>query len=146
MAERKMSKLDDFLLRLQKVRKNGKDYMALCPAHKDGSPSLTIAEKDDGRILVHCFAGCETADVLAAVGMEMKDLMPENVGYHRRKPELRPFNAMDVLCAVKSDLTTALIVCKDIQAGKVPTEAESLTFARLICRVGMAIDLAGGDK
>jgi hypothetical protein len=146
MAETKMSKLDDFLSRLHKVRKNGKDYMACCPAHKDGSPSLTIAEKEDGRILVYCFAGCETADVLAAVGMEMKDLMPENTGFHRRKPDRRPFNALDVLCAVKNDLTTALIVCKDIQAGKALTESESLAFARLVGRVGMAINLAGGEQ
>lgn len=140
-----MSKIDTLLSRLHKVRKNGKDFMACCPAHEDGSPSLTIAEKEDGRILVHCFAGCETSDVLAAVGLEMKDVMPENVGYHRRKPDRRPFNAMDVLCAVRLDLMQALIVCKDIQAGKVLTEEESLAMARITGRIGMAISLAGGE-
>lgn len=140
-----MSKLDNFLSRLHKVRKNGKDYMAACPAHDDKSPSLTIAEKEDGRVLVHCFGGCETSDVLAAVGLEMKDIMPENVGFHRRKPDRRPFNAMDILSAVRLDLTQALIVCKDIQAGKVLTEDESLAMARIVGRVSMAIDLAGGE-
>lgn len=141
-----MSKLDNLLSRLHKVKQNGKDYMALCPAHDDKSPSLTITEKDDGRVLVHCFGGCDTHSVLSAVGMEMKDIMPDNVGFHRRKPDRRPFNAMDVLSAVRNDLNTALVACKDIQRGKVPTEGESLSFARLIGRISMAINLAGGDR
>lgn len=137
--------LDDFLSRLQKVRKNGKDYIACCPAHPDKTPSLTIAERDDGRILAHCFAGCGIDDIVAAVGLELKDLMPENVGFHRKRPDRRKFNALDVLYAVRSDLTLALIACKDIQAGLVPSEAESLEFARLIGRITMAIELAGGE-
>lgn len=140
-----MSKLDNFVSRLHKVRKNGKDYVACCPAHEDKSPSLTIAEKEDGRILVHCFAGCAVHDVVSAVGLELKDLMPENVGFHRRKPDRRPFNALDVLYAVKNDLTQALIVSKDVQACKVQTEGESLAMARLVGRIGMAISLAGGE-
>lgn len=136
--------LDTLLSRLHKVRKNGKDYVACCSAHEDKSPSLTITEKEDGRILIHCFAGCSPNDVLAAVGLEFKDIMPENVGFHRRKKSSRPFNALDVLYAVRSDFTLGLIACKDIQAGKVLTEDESLNFARLIGRVTMAIELAGG--
>jgi len=31
--------------------------MALCPAHDDRNPSLSIQLADD-RILIHCFAGC----------------------------------------------------------------------------------------
>lgn len=138
-----MSQLDNFISRLHKVRKHGKDYMAACPAHQDKSPSLTICEKDDGRVLVHCFGGCSTHDVLAAVGLEMKDLMPEKLP--ARKSERRPFNAMDVMQAIKTDLQHALIVCKDIQAGKVLTNDESLAMARIVGRVSMAIRLSGGE-
>jgi len=48
-------------------------WQALCPAHDDRSPSLSVARKDD-RLLVHCHAGCRTADVLQALGLEMGDL------------------------------------------------------------------------
>lgn len=34
-----------------------------CPAHDDGTPSLSIRQGEDG-ILVHCFAGCDPEDVL----------------------------------------------------------------------------------
>lgn len=140
-----MSKLETLLGRLHKVRRNGNDYMAVCPSHDDKSPSLTITEKEDGRVLVHCFAGCPTHEVLGAVGLELKDLMPDNVGFHRRKKERRPFNALDVLYAVRSDLTRALVTCKDMQKGRVLDETESLEFARLIGRITMAIDLSGGE-
>lgn len=51
-------------------------YMALCPAHEDRTPSLSISDGDGGHVLLHCFAGCNTADVLAAKGLTMADLMP----------------------------------------------------------------------
>lgn len=55
------------------VRGGNGRYMALCPAHKDNNPSLSITEAD-GIILIHCFAGCRAVDVLKAVGLTFKDL------------------------------------------------------------------------
>jgi hypothetical protein len=55
-------------------RRTGKGYMAPCPAHDDRSPSLSINERD-GRVLVHCFAGCSQADVIAA--LRSRGLWPE---------------------------------------------------------------------
>ena len=65
----------ELLNRLQKVRNTGQSkWLACCPAHEDRSPSLSI--KDTGsRLLVHCFAGCTAGDVVAAVGMELDDLI-----------------------------------------------------------------------
>lgn len=62
------------LERLEKVKATGNHrWSACCPAHQDKSPSLSI--KDDGdKILVHCFAGCDTEDVLAAVGLSWRDI------------------------------------------------------------------------
>ena len=31
----------------------------------------------DGRVLLKCFAGCDTKDILAAIGLTMRDLYPE---------------------------------------------------------------------
>lgn len=73
-----MMPLDNLLSRLEKVKKQGSGFVACCPAHQDKSPSMSITEADDGRVLIHCFAGCSTADVLAAIGLEMKDLFPDS--------------------------------------------------------------------
>lgn len=68
--------LDRVLSRLDRPRRSGRGYLCRCPAHEDRSASLSIAEGEDGRVLLHCFAGCSTQDVLAAIGLQVADLFP----------------------------------------------------------------------
>ncbi len=91
--------IDVLLRRLNGVRENGANkHIAHCPAHDDKSPSLAIRECDDGRVLLHCFAGCEPEDVLAAVGLTFADVMPERIGtQHSYKPLKPRFDARQVL-------------------------------------------------
>lgn len=49
-------------------RGNG-TWVALCPAHDDRNPSLSIRAGDDGRALIHCHAGCTFDAVVAALGL-----------------------------------------------------------------------------
>ena len=64
--------------RFQGVRQtNAGGYLAHCPAHKDSHASLSIAPGDNGGLLVLCRARCRTRDVLAKVGLTMRDLMPD---------------------------------------------------------------------
>ena len=44
------------------------------PAHADRSPSLSICEGHDGRVLVHCFAGCTADQVVSALGLARRHL------------------------------------------------------------------------
>jgi hypothetical protein len=55
------------------AKRVGQSFMAKCPAHADGKPSLSISEKD-GNIVLHCHAGCDTRDVLKAKGLSFEDL------------------------------------------------------------------------
>jgi hypothetical protein len=48
-------------------------WIAKCPAHEDGSPSLSLKESG-GRILIYCRAGCTTPTVLKAAGLSFRDL------------------------------------------------------------------------
>jgi hypothetical protein len=57
------------------ARRSGRGWTARCPAHRDRSPSLSITEKD-GRVLVHCHAGCEQRDVIDA--LRTQGLWPEH--------------------------------------------------------------------
>ena len=99
------------LERLNKVRKSGDGYIACCPAHDDRSPSLAIKDCDDGRVLVHCFAGCETEDVLSAVGLTFADLMPESIGIHSYKPQR--FDARQILATLDHEALVVAIVGAD---------------------------------
>ena len=65
-------------------RRNGNGWSAQCPAHDDRNPSLSIDEGDDGRALVRCHAGCSAEEIIASLGMTMRDLMPEDQGSSRK--------------------------------------------------------------
>lgn len=61
--------------RLSKVKTCGKDrWLACCPAHEDKDPSLSVRELNDGTVLIKCFAGCSAADIVGAIGLELRDL------------------------------------------------------------------------
>lgn len=90
--------VDKLLSRLERIRKTGKSsWIACCPSHADRTPSLSIRELGDGRVLLHCFAGCEVQSVLDATALTFADLFPERLGIMVAKRERRPFNAADVL-------------------------------------------------
>jgi hypothetical protein len=66
--------VDEILGQLERVHKTGRGWSARCPAHEDRNPSLSIAEGDDGRILLRCFAGCPTDRVCGSLGLKLSDL------------------------------------------------------------------------
>ena len=68
--------ISDFLFRLKNVSKASGGWIACCPAHDDHSPSLSVSEGADGRILIKCHAGCSAQQVVAAINLTMADLFP----------------------------------------------------------------------
>lgn len=88
-----MTPVDRFLEHLDHVRRSGSGWTARCPAHEDRTPSLAVAEGEDGRALVKCFAGCPTERVLAELGLAWADLH-DNVDDHLRvRPKPRRTSA-----------------------------------------------------
>ncbi|MBO4693239.1 MAG: hypothetical protein J5659_02450 [Clostridia bacterium] len=75
-------KIDDLITNFKSVKPvKENQYMALCPAHNDKNPSLSIGlSPDRKRILLHCFAGCKTDDILKSVGLKPKDLFLKEKG------------------------------------------------------------------
>src|SRR5262245_52862239 len=77
---------EDFMSRLELVRPRGVGrWSARCPAHADRSPSLSIREAGT-RILVRCFAGCESSQITAAIGLTMADLFTDTKTRPTRRP------------------------------------------------------------
>lgn len=62
------------LSRLAGVTKTADGWRARCPAHADRQPSLSISEGSDGRVLVHCHAGCSTESICQSLGLSVNDL------------------------------------------------------------------------
>jgi len=56
------------------VLNSGDGYMARCPHHRDRTASLSVREGQEGRVMLHCHAGCPTVDVVESAGLSMVDL------------------------------------------------------------------------
>lgn len=82
-----------------KARSSGhRQWSARCPAHNDRSPSLSITEGRDGRVLLFCHAGCDIDEIAEALGIEIRDLFPDvPVSWHTAKTVHAPTTA--TLCA-----------------------------------------------
>lgn len=68
-------KLETFVGRLKNVKKQGRGFVAQCPAHEDKRASLSVAAGEKG-IVLKCHAGCGAVDILDALGLKLKDLFP----------------------------------------------------------------------
>lgn len=58
------------------VRGGGINRMAVCPAHDDNDPSLSITRAHD-RVLINCQAGCDIDAILQEVGLARADLFDQ---------------------------------------------------------------------
>ena len=74
-----MKPIEIVLEKLEGVKEHNGFYRAFCPAHDDAkTPNLDVTEGDDGRALLVCRVGCENADIVNTLGLEMKDLFKRN--------------------------------------------------------------------
>lgn len=131
--------LDQLLVRLDGLKSTGRSrWLAKCPAHDDRRPSLSIRELDDGRVLMHCWSGCETEAVLSAIGLTFSDLFPGALAVHTPRIR-RPFNAADVLAALELEANTVLIAAADMANGR-PFNRDRLLLA--VERISAAVEAA----
>jgi hypothetical protein len=120
-----MTSFEKLLSKLDRVVGRGKEYTARCPAHSDRGPSLSLRQTDDGRILVHCFAGCSVDKVVEAVGMELGDLFPPKDPSQPFKPGLKaPFYATDLLRIIAFEALVLQIMAFDMSQGKPLSEED----------------------
>jgi hypothetical protein len=131
--------------RLDRVRRTGDGrWLARCPAHDDRGPSLSVRETADGRVLLHCFAGCEVADVLAALGYTWADLYPPrptdlNARRHFRRE--RVALASDALRCLAFEATIVALAASDLAQGRALSEADRQRVTVAAGRIAAAKEL-----
>ncbi|MDQ3132855.1 MAG: AAA family ATPase [Acidobacteriota bacterium] len=54
---------------LNGVKQSSSGYTSRCPAHDDRKNSLSLAEAENGKLLVNCFVGCSFQSVIAALNI-----------------------------------------------------------------------------
>lgn len=138
--------IEDILSRLNKVKGRNGNWVACCPAHEDRSPSMTIRETPDGKILMHCFSGCSISEIAGAIGIDLTDLFPpsDNIDYSKpQRPMRQRFLASDLLKVIGFEATIVAVAANDIAKGRKlsPTDKDRLMVA--CTRINEAL-VAGG--
>lgn len=64
--------------RLTNVKRGDGKATARCPAHEDRANSLSIATGEDGRVLLHCFAGCSVEQITRTIDLQPRDLFAKS--------------------------------------------------------------------
>lgn len=139
-----MSPVEQLLSKLSKVRKTGHGkYTSLCPAHEDSSPSLSISEESDGRLLIHCFAACDPSSIMESLGLNMSDLYPKPDGTHFRAKISKPVPISNLIQLIRPAIFTVLIANQKVLEGK-PLEAEDKAYLlETISNLNRIIKLGG---
>jgi hypothetical protein len=63
-------------------------FMAQCPAHDDGRPSLGVDYKGD-KVMLRCYANCQNDEIVEALGLTLADLFDEAPDFTSRAGNLR---------------------------------------------------------
>lgn len=135
---------DPLLHRLDGVQKAGNGWRARCPACDGRSRKLSIAESD-GRVLLHCFGGCTAADVLAAVGLGWKDIMPPRSWPLSREEQRRARRAIQqtgwaaALAILSLESKIVALAARDIhQLGGLQSSRDLDRLEQAVERIGAA--------
>ena len=87
-AHEQLRPINKVLDRLAGVQLGGAEgeWRACCPAHNDNDPSLSVSEAEDGKVLLHCFSGCELHEIIARLGLEERDIFPRSQAGRPQEP------------------------------------------------------------
>lgn len=141
-----MSAAARILERLHGVKQTAPDrWIACCPAHEDRSPSLSIRETDDGRVLLYCFGGCETVDVLTALGLGLSDLFDKPLTRTALAPIRSRLPARELLELVSHEVGVAVILLTAVVEHQGISELAWERLATAARRIGHARDSMHGN-
>jgi hypothetical protein len=117
-------------------------WISRCPAHEDKSPSLSIRETEDGRVLLYCFAACGAGDVLDSIGLCMSDLFDQPIAHHM--PPLRGgFSARELLELNSHEALVAADLASSAQRRPL-TEEEQTRLVQAAARLSKAQAMTNG--
>jgi len=86
--------VQEFVAQLDGVKRSGRGVIARCPAHDNPNPSLSVTDGERG-VLVRCWAGCTTAEIIAAMGLKLCDLFYDAGLPRQTPPRLRTRPRLD---------------------------------------------------
>lgn len=126
------SPIDRVLPLLSSVKPQGQGrWLARCPAHEDKHPSLSVATGHDGAVLLHCWGGCDTGDVLAALGLDWPDLFSRQskMPYTQDRRAYPRLSAGEALQIIKFELVGLHVCASHMSQGRFDADVKALLEA-----------------
>lgn len=132
----------DLVERFEGVRETGRGrWSARCPAHGDQRASLSVRELDDGRTLLHCFAGCHVDDVVGAVGMSVGDLFPQRPTHPQGRVPRSGLHPLDALHCLAHEARVVLIAGRTLELGQALSDGDMERLGQATYRIGAALEV-----
>lgn len=75
--------IEEILARLANVKETASGWTACCPGHEDRQASLSVSEGGEGRVLLHCHAGCALETITSGLGIAKADLFDKEASTSR---------------------------------------------------------------
>lgn len=134
---------EPLLQRLDAIQQSGGGWRARCPACGGKSRKLTVAERD-GRVLLHCFGGCKSIEVLEAVGLGWPDIMPPR--HWPESPEerrqarraIREAGWASALSVLRTEATVALLAARQLARWQYLEPEDDARLAQAVERIDHA--------
>lgn len=134
--------MHEILSHFSRVRATSKtnSYNCLCPAHDDKNASLSIKINQDGRVLIHCFAGCDIESILGAVGLTLDDIIPQRIDL--LKPQGKAFNPFAILKTMKDEALFVYMCANEIEQGRTLQSSDKEKLLHTIGKLKEAYEYA----
>ncbi len=93
-------------------------------------------------MLLHCFAGCESGDVLSAIGLTMSDLFPARPREHGYAAAQTAIPARELLIILDHEITVAALILNDAVTRRAVSQSDVQRLMQAAARIGKARDMA----
>ena len=97
--------IKEILARLANVKETASGWTACCPGHEDRQASLSVSDGGEGRVLLHCHAGCALETITSGLGITKADLFDKEASTSR--PAAPPKASTKKAAPAKDDETFA---------------------------------------
>ena len=116
-------KINNLISRLEGIKKTGShSWICKCPAHQDRTASLHIKDDGDDKILLNCFAGCDTYSILKSIGLDWQDVLPDSNAIHKIEPKKQILYSTEALALIRFETQIVCLIAFEMKKTRIASD------------------------